>query len=332
MTYDQTVAALSAAQKDERRLLRRCAWFVGVAMLFSLAVELVLAFAVGDVLAAAEAQMGASPLHRVAYYVLYGGYYCGVLLLPVAVVALLFRQKPLLPRECRRAVSAWEGLLLVAFGCGFCVLANYLTNYWLMFMEQFGVEPFLGDYHNAKGWLPLLLNLFTYAMLPALVEELLYRGWLLGALRPCGERRALVLSALLFGLAHGNLTQLPFALLLGLLFGYLYLHTGRLWPGMAVHFLNNALSVVLDYTAQYLSENAAMVVQMTVFAVMVTVGALAGVLLTARVGGKTAALPLMNRRSLLPPRECARRMWANPAVLLTVAIYTALTVFGEVMR
>ena len=75
------------------------------------------------------------------------------------------------------------------------------------------------------------------ALIPALVEELVFRGWILGSLRPFGERRALLLSALIFGLMHMNLTQAPFAFMLGLLFGFLYLRTGRLWPGMAVHFL-----------------------------------------------------------------------------------------------
>ncbi len=332
MTYEQTVAALTIAEQTERRALRKRAWFTGLSLLFSLAAEIALAFGVSDFLTAAEAQMGASPLHRVAYYVLYGGYYCTVLLLPVAVMALLFRQKPLLPRELRRPVAPMEGLLLVLFGFAFCILANYLTNYWLMFMEQFGVQPFEGDYHTEAGVLPFVLNLVTYAVLPALVEEFLYRGWILGALQPCGERRALVLSALLFGLAHGNLTQLPFAFLLGLLFGYVYLRTGRLWIGMVIHFLNNALSVVIDSGSLYLGENGVMVLQMAIFAVVVGVGVAAGLLFTAHSAFAKTARPLVDRRSALTPKQRGRLMWCNPAVIVTLVVYVVLTVLGEVVR
>lgn len=332
MTYEQTMAALGAAEQAEKCALRKRAWFAGVVMLFLLATELVLTLTVSDLLAAAEAQMGVSAWHRVAYYVLYGGYYAGMLLLPAAVVALLFRQKPLLSREGHHAVAPLEGLLLVLFGFGFCVLANYLTNYWLMFMEQFGVEPFLGDYHNDAGWLPLVLNLVIYALMPALVEEFLFRGWLLAALQPCGEGRALLLSALLFGLAHGNLTQLPFALLLGLLFGYVYLRTGRLWIGMVIHFLNNALSVVLDYATLYWAENTVMVAQMAVFAVIVTGGVVAGLLLTAHPAFAAGVRPLADHRCALPSRRRGKLMWGNPAVILTLVVYTVLMLLGEVVR
>ncbi len=332
MTYEQTTAALRAAEKTERRALRKRAWFVGLTMLSTLAIQVGLSLLLDDILMTFEAQMGVSPLHRVAYYALYGGYYCLMLLLPAALMALAFRQKPLLSRNARRPVAPLEGLLLVLFGVGFCILANYLTNYWLTFAELFGVKPYEGDFHTEAGWLPLLLNLITYALLPALVEEFLYRGWILGALQPCGERRAMVLSALLFGLAHGNLTQLPFTFLLGLVFGYVYLRTGRLWVGMVIHFVNNALSVALDGASLYLSENHALVLQMVLFVGIALLGVAAGLLLTAHPAFAETVRPLADRRGVLSPRKRGGLMWGNPAVIATLVVYTALTVLGEVAR
>lgn len=332
MTYEQTVAAWKIAEQSERRALRKRAWFVGLSMLLSLAAQFALALLVSDVLTAAEAQMSASPLHRVAYYTMYGAYYCVMLLLPVAVMALCFRQKPRLTKEFRRPAAPLEGVLLVLFGLGFCILANFVTNYWLMFMEQFGVQPFEGDYHAEKGALSFVLNLITYAVLPGVVEEFLYRGWILGALQPCGERRALVLSALLFGLAHGNLTQLPFAFLLGLLFGYVYLRTGRLWVGVVIHFLNNAMSVVIDSASLYLSENGVLVLQYTMFGVLIGLGIVAGLLLTAHPAFAQTTRPLVDRRSALAAKQRGRLMWGNPAIVVTLVVYFAMTVLGEVLR
>ena len=198
-------------------------------------------------------------------------------------------------------------------------------------MALFGVEPYQGDYHTAAGWLPLLLNLFTYALLPALVEETVYRGWITAALQPFGERRALLLSAIFFGLAHGNLTQLPFAFFLGLLFGYLFLRTGRLWPGMLLHFLNNALSVLLDTAAVYLDHKTYAVVQMAAFAAIVLAGAVAGLLLTANPAFKKEVYPLTDRRHAREDKKRRRMMWWNPAVVATLVVYLALTIGGEVL-
>ena len=49
-----------------------------------------------------------------------------------------------------------------------------------------------------------MLNLVSTAVLPALVEEMVFRGYILGALRPQGDGLAIVFSAVFFGLLHGK--------------------------------------------------------------------------------------------------------------------------------
>lgn len=330
MTLSETQWTLQNRQAEETRQLRKNAWFVGLSLLAIFATQVVAGLCLGGLLNRAEAQMDISDAARLYYYALYCGYYCLMLLVPTAVMALIFRRSPRSHAE-RPRLTGGSGVLLIAFGLAFCVLANYLVNYWLQFVSLFGVEPYEGDYHNAAGWLPLALNLFTYAILPGLVEETVFRGWILGALRPFGERRALLLSALIFGLMHGNLTQVPFAFLLGMLFGFLYLRTGRLWIGMVIHALNNALSVVLDYVSENmgLTENTYILVQLSVFAVLVIIGCTAAFILRHRDDALT--YPLRDHRHVVPTAKRARMMWLSPAIVAALVLMLALTVMQEMV-
>ena len=82
------------------------------------------------------------------------------------------------------------------------------------------------------------------ALLPAVVEELVFRGAVMQSLRRFGDGFALLASSILFGLCHGNLVQAPMAFVTGLAIGYFVLRTGSLYTGILIHFVNNGLAVV----------------------------------------------------------------------------------------
>lgn len=76
------------------------------------------------------------------------------------------------------------------------------------------------------------------------VEELFFRGLLLSALRArIGSVGAVLISAVLFGLAHFEPLQFPVLALFGVLLGVLALRTGRLGPNICAHAAFNALAV-----------------------------------------------------------------------------------------
>jgi len=87
----------------------------------------------------------------------------------------------------------------------------------------------------------------TIGLLAPLAEEIVFRG---AALRSLLASRlsplaAIVISALLFAVAHLNPTQMPHAFLVGLLLGWMYWRTGSILPGMAYHWANNSAAYVL---------------------------------------------------------------------------------------
>ena len=87
--------------------------------------------------------------------------------------------------------------------------------------------------------------MFLYAcVLGPVAEELLFRGIVLRTLAPFGRKLAIVVSALLFGLFHGNLLQMPYAFVLGLVLGYSALQYRLVWP-ILLHVGNNFLFVCL---------------------------------------------------------------------------------------
>lgn len=92
------------------------------------------------------------------------------------------------------------------------------------------------------GWI-------TVGVLVPIAEEMVFRGAILRTLlNLCGHRwhwGAIVLSALLFGLAHGNMAQLLNATLLGCLLGWLYYRSGSIAPGIVFHMVNNSVAVLL---------------------------------------------------------------------------------------
>ncbi len=97
-------------------------------------------------------------------------------------------------------------------------------------------------------WL-LLVNLFFTAVLPGVCEEVAHRGMILNGFSQFGPRRAVVLSALLFGLLHLNVEQVVYATLIGILVGYISLRTESIYPAMIVHFMNNAISVFMGFSS-----------------------------------------------------------------------------------
>jgi sodium transport system permease protein len=97
-------------------------------------------------------------------------------------------------------------------------------------------------------WMVLLL----VALLPAICEELAFRGFILSGLRHTGHKwRAILLSALFFGITHQVVQQSAGAFVLGILIGYVAVQTGSLWPGLLFHLTHNSLVWLLSERGRF---------------------------------------------------------------------------------
>ncbi len=120
-----------------------------------------------------------------------------------------------------------------------------------------GVQAMLRQWET----LPPAFVLLVVAVLPAVLEELFFRGYLFGALLSALRPGAAILvSALLFALFHlilaGTLVVERFvpSFLLGLVLGWTCWQTGSVWPGVLLHALHNGSLVLLGYYQPRLGE------------------------------------------------------------------------------
>ena len=85
-----------------------------------------------------------------------------------------------------------------------------------------------------------VLFLFTVIVAPVM-EEMMYRKLLIDRIRQYGEGLAVVISGILFGLAHGNFYQFFYAFALGAIFAYIYIRSGNIRYTMIFHMIINFL-------------------------------------------------------------------------------------------
>ena len=99
-----------------------------------------------------------------------------------------------------------------------------------------------------EGMMSVPGGYMVIALLPPVVEEMVFRGCVLRALLQWKPRRRwlmIALSAFIFALIHMNPAQMPHAFLIGLLLGWLYMRTGSIVPGVAYHWANNSAAYAL---------------------------------------------------------------------------------------
>ncbi|MBS4785998.1 MAG: CPBP family intramembrane metalloprotease [Clostridiales bacterium] len=155
------------------------------------------------------------------------------------------------------------------------VVGAYTASVMGVFFAVFGMYPTSPVESVPTDTVGFMLYFISTAILPAIVEELMFRGAILQSLRRFGDTFALFVSSLLFGLTHGNLIQAPMAFLTGLAIGYFVLRTGSLRTGMFIHFVNNALAVVLSAVGNSLSYDASALLTNGVYALYIIAGLIA---------------------------------------------------------
>lgn len=102
-----------------------------------------------------------------------------------------------------------------------------------------------------SGGPELLMQFLALCVMPAIAEELLFRGAFQGLMRPCGSAAAIFAPALLFGVLHLDLAQGLTAFTCGVFLGWLAERSGSILPGMLLHLVNNALAFLTIYLRYY---------------------------------------------------------------------------------
>ena len=164
------------------------------------------------------------------------------------------------------------------------------------------------------------LGMFLYASFGApIAEEILFRGLLLRSMEPYGKKFAIFASALLFGLYHGNIIQIPFAFCVGLVLGYVTVEHNMVWA-IVLHMFNN---LILGDTFVRLSEYLPTPWGDLAFWAFIILCAIAALIVL-----------LANHRRIKEywmvyqdDPQCAKAFWSAPGIITLVVILGISTVY-----
>lgn len=170
---------------------------------------------------------------------------------------MVYEAKPLPQKIFFRLLCGFMGLQLV-FSFVSALLENIFNLFGYSITEQI----------EAATSSSTTVSMFLYVAIGApIVEELVFRGALLRSLEKYGKTFAIVVSSILFGIYHGNITQGLFAFSIGLIFSYVTIEYSIKWA-IAMHMINNLVfGEVLTVLLQSFPEE----VQAGVSALIVTV-------------------------------------------------------------
>jgi sodium transport system permease protein len=99
------------------------------------------------------------------------------------------------------------------------------------------------------------LAFLAIAVLPALCEELAFRGFILSGFRRLGHKwTAIGLTSILFGATHAIFQQSLVACIVGVVIGFIAIQTGSLLPGILFHLVNNSLALVIKMASPALAD------------------------------------------------------------------------------
>ena len=134
--------------------------------------------------------------------------------------------------------------LIISLLCLFGL--SQVSNIFLEVLESLGYHSSASSISVETIW-DLLIYTFLVAIVPAICEEIMFRGLVLNGLARCGKYFAIIMSAVLFTLMHGSPDQTIHQFILGVVLGFIVYYTGNLWLTIIIHFMNNFIVLVYNF-------------------------------------------------------------------------------------
>ena len=291
---------------DDNRSLRHTSTILGIALLINLVCLQFLREIPYLIFSSGEINSEIPDSNQLWLAVTDGLVYALSFIIPVVFIRITLRGRSFSP-----------GLSVVARPSLFLIIPAVIgINYGAAYFNSVLTSFIKFDYYapDLDGFPSLIVAEFiSTALVPAIFEELLMRGCVLGSLLRYSKTGAILFSASVFSLMHANPAQFLYTFAAGILLGTVYVMTGSVWPGVIIHFFNNFLSIVSELEF----ENSEFVVLFADLTVMLAGFACLSVIVL-RYGEKI-------RISLSDRGEGAPGFWKQ-ALRPTVIVYAALSV------
>ena len=223
-------------------------------------------------------------------------------------------------------------------------LVNLISQQFTNYVAAEDIMDRIQDY-------PFVVSLLCVGIIPAIGEELTYRGLMYGHYRKRSALMGALLTGLIFGLMHGNLNQMAYAFLMGFIFAMVDEATGSTISSMVMHALVNCGSVVIIYLAKWLQpvegssspvssaldqavneiDIAAQPAMLLGYTVAAVVGTYFAYLIYREIAYRCCTEVQIREEVKMPGKlRALRDMFTSPLVL-TLIILVALLVTTEIM-
>ncbi|ULQ52283.1 type II CAAX endopeptidase family protein [Flavihumibacter fluvii] len=212
-----------------------------------------------------------------------------IFLLPALVFAYLSDKRPLQYIGLKKPAPVnfwWLGALMM-------LLAFPLASWLNQINQNLHLPSFLKSTEDAlrtaeananelmaamldmRNPLDLVAMLFVVALLPAICEELFFRGVLQRLFIQIFQRpwTGIIITAILFSAFHGQFLGFFPRVFLGIVLGAIYWYSGSIWPAIVAHFINNAIQVVYVYKDKsYINNEPDVQPILVIFSALLVVG------------------------------------------------------------
>ena len=297
-------------EKKYRRLCARLGWamlfhllFINVFMLGGMLLYNLLAVTLDD------------RTYSLGYELVYAVLYLAAFMLPVLLFRILSRKETPVPMGMEPTFPL-QAIPMVLAVLGINLACAYCNSFFMQLLDTMGIANLLDYVEMAAFRYPedfVLLHL-SLSLVPAFCEEFLFRGLICARLMPYGKTTAIIASAVLFGLMHGNLGQLFYTTMAGVMLGWCYVETRSIWPCVIAHMLNNLLGFLSEYWYAALPEGKAVLIDTIVCCAVMLAGLIClSVMICSRRRKKLPLTGLGNTRPIsvqlgaaMPMRERLR--------------------------
>ena len=248
------------------------------------------------------------------------------MLLPFLLLCFLLRRHPLRTVPLRRIQHArWLSAALVA-ALGLSFLSALVTAYIESMLSAAHISVSGPDFTPPSQPHTIALYILLFCVVAPICEEFIFRGVLLQSLRPYGNGFAVLTTALLFSMMHGNIEQMPLAFLLGLALGFAVLFFESIWATVLMHACVNLFSTVISLLSLRIGESAGNLIYFGLGAALLAMFIVTFV--EVQRGGGLRRLFASWPRPALPATYLLKRVFTAPGMLFFTVVVLLLCISG----
>lgn len=240
-------------------------------------------------------------------------------LIALPVSLLLLRGMPQVHATEESPLSAGQFVQLFFISYAVLYLSNLVSTVWIALLTAVKGSDIVNPSDMLMDF-PILPSFICMGLLAPIIEEWFFRGVVLRRLLPHGERFAIVVSALVFGLFHGNFFQMFFAFTLGLVLAFVAIRTGTLLYSICIHILINTLNgVVLPAILLHAGLGATAFMGLFILGMVIT-GVVLFIVHHKKIGFAPAQPPLTEGQRI-------SQIFASPGMLVYLVLCLGLSVY-----